>query len=124
VVSLDHHCPYVNNCVGRGNRRVFVLFTFSASLGCLLMALSSWQCQFLYYCPINNETAADTADSVSYYILYYIYSVLISTLLSTHTISLSLSLSLYHISYTSGGGCDSSRCNIACSLTVVVGPLV
>lgn len=35
VVGLDHHCPFVGSCVGRGNRRVFVLFTFFASLGCL-----------------------------------------------------------------------------------------
>ena len=32
VVNLDHHCPFVNNCVGRGNRRVFVLFTLFASM--------------------------------------------------------------------------------------------
>lgn len=32
VVNLDHHCPFVNNCVGRGNRRVFVLFTLFASV--------------------------------------------------------------------------------------------
>ena len=32
VVNLDHHCPFVNNCVGRGNRRMFVLFTLFASM--------------------------------------------------------------------------------------------
>eukprot|EP00971_Amphidinium_carterae_P252889 5020488-Amphidinium_carterae.1 len=34
VHDMDHHCPYINNCVGYGNRRVFVQFTMFAAVAC------------------------------------------------------------------------------------------
>ena len=34
VPELDHHCPFVANCIGRGNRRSFVLFLAWAVGGC------------------------------------------------------------------------------------------
>jgi hypothetical protein len=50
VVNLDHHCPFVNNCVGKGNRRVFVLFTLLASTGCALVFFLSLHVQSHYLC--------------------------------------------------------------------------
>mmetsp|Transcript_27769 Transcript_27769/g.61492 ORF Transcript_27769/g.61492 Transcript_27769/m.61492 type:complete len:609 (+) Transcript_27769:163-1989(+) len=58
VVGVDHHCPFIVNCVGKGNRRIFVLFLFTAALGCEMFAcVCVWHMHFRSPCAAaDSET--------------------------------------------------------------------
>ena len=39
IIKMDHHCPWINNCVGIGNHKYFLLFIFYTSVSCLYSLL-------------------------------------------------------------------------------------
>lgn len=34
VMKMDHHCPWINNCIGQFNQKFFILFCFYCFIGC------------------------------------------------------------------------------------------
>ncbi|UZJ54960.1 hypothetical protein CBS101457_004280 [Exobasidium rhododendri] len=43
ILKFDHHCPWLNQCVGLGNERYFVLFMVWLSTGCLVVMVTGWR---------------------------------------------------------------------------------
>ncbi|XP_041476969.1 palmitoyltransferase ZDHHC16-like [Lytechinus variegatus] len=42
ILKMDHHCPWINNCVGHFNHRYFMLFCIYMTIGTIYVTISVW----------------------------------------------------------------------------------
>jgi len=88
TLKMDHHCPWVNNCVGFQNYKFFLLFLFYALSYCVFIAASTAR-YFLHIWLLEKE-ADQELGSAKYHILFVFFvSILFSLSVS--------SLFWYHI---------------------------
>ncbi|XP_063824480.1 palmitoyltransferase ZDHHC6-like [Ostrinia nubilalis] len=78
VMKMDHHCPWINCCVGHRNHCYFVIFLGSATIGCLQAAIVLTICVYQVINRIANIQSRTERDPA----IYLTVSTFVLTLLA------------------------------------------
>ncbi|KAI4463932.1 zinc finger dhhc domain containing protein [Holotrichia oblita] len=49
VLKMDHHCPWINNCIGFNNYKFFVLYLLYSLIYCLYISITTIKYVILYW---------------------------------------------------------------------------
>ena len=60
ILKMDHHCPWIANCVGHGNQKYFYTFLFYATIGDLIASIILiMKCCDINSAAFSNKTRYD-----------------------------------------------------------------
>ncbi|XP_014085561.1 palmitoyltransferase ZDHHC20-B isoform X1 [Bactrocera oleae] len=93
VLKMDHHCPWVNNCVNFTNYKYFVLFLGYALLYCLYVALTSLE-YFIRFWRLELSQQGDLNGGMGRFHIVFLFFVSIMFAISL------VSLFGYHVYLT------------------------
>ncbi|KAJ6123270.1 hypothetical protein N7512_005735 [Penicillium capsulatum] len=83
VAKHDHHCPWIDNCVGANNLRHFVLYIVSLEIGIILFVQLTIRCKYHRpspaseaKCNIINDTLCDYVSRDAFALVLNVWIVL------------------------------------------------
>ncbi|XP_077992839.1 palmitoyltransferase ZDHHC16-like [Glandiceps talaboti] len=99
TLKMDHHCPWLNNCIGHYNHRYFVQFCVFTSLGTTYLAIAVWPLFYEEYFATPEHSDIDENGVARFQIsLFGLKSIIqVETFLSSVLMVVLTGLALYHV---------------------------
>ncbi|XP_065185511.1 uncharacterized protein LOC135816071 [Sycon ciliatum] len=71
VLRRDHHCPWINNCVGLGNQWLFLLFSCYVSIGSTFLCMFLMEHLLTQSCATCPHPETRTSAAVSFIVVFF-----------------------------------------------------